>query len=154
MKLKNLILLAVLCMASCEPVFAQSNSFNYQARLNQPLPPTDVVTTLYADSSGDSVIWSDFTIDSTDSYNVVGITLGLNPLRPLPPLPTACWLGLTIGAQQIRPLTLVGSVPYAIIAQTLSTPYIRSFTVDGLAVADSVDLVSDTVTGCLKLAPK
>lgn len=138
--------------------FAQPNQISYQCVVTQAGIPAQlnsaaITVTLYADQYAGDTLWQDVLIASTDAEGVLNLILGSRNMDQLPEMPHACWLGISIdGDSELRPLSQITSVPYALSAQKLSTPYVSEIVIDSISYNGTLQLVSDT-NGCLHYKP-
>ena len=158
--MKTFLLLAFLAFAL--PAFAQTNTFTYQgvvkdfngdpANLNSSV----VTVTLYGDQYATDTLWYENMLGNSDAGGVMSLTFGSHTLNPLPALPKTMWIGFSINGQpELRPLTQIVSTPYAIqsvIAQKLSTSYVKAIVIDGTVYRDTLAFTTDT-NGCLHFKP-
>ncbi|MBS1903440.1 MAG: hypothetical protein JSS75_07045 [Bacteroidetes bacterium] len=154
-----------------------SPTITYQGVLNssngQHVPDGDyaITTTLYVDPNGSNFIWRDsYTAHVQGGVFSVQLGSGSSALPKLSMLDKQLWLGVTVGSgEELRPLTPLASVPYAlnvadnsITAKKLATDYVGSISVNGTTITtkggalnlrsgDGIDLKYDDMTNSLSV---
>ena len=136
------------------------NQMNYQGQLTDDLgAPLDTVVsmtfTIYDDSSGGIVLWTETQTGVEVSQGLFNVLLGSDP--PIPDTVFAddwTWLGIQIGADpEIAPLTKLATVPYAFRVSTVdgSTGGVIS---GDVSVQSDLDVDGDLrVTGKATIGP-
>jgi len=139
-----------------QSIVSSPHVIDYQAQLLEDGRPIDgkynVTITIYSDPDGKVALWSDqFMTDVRGG--VFNIALGSNhPLPSSKELDKAIWVGVKLdGNAELRPLTQLGSVPFAlnvadgaITSEKIGTDYVSSIRVNGEKVSSKAASINFT----------